>query len=174
MRHDRRIFASIASQHTATRHTIYVLLVVVHIITAVVGFGAVAVSGVYGGLARRASPGGVSQSEEVRRYFGRPVRAELLLLAVPFVGLGAVAADRQRLAQVWIVGALIIWWAAAGLYVGVVRPAEAALCRLALDKDGDPTPSMEAEQAGTRLVWAAGICNLAFFVALVLMVIRPT
>lgn len=146
------------------------MLVVIHVVTAVVGFAAVALSGVYGSLAARS--GATGHREEVQRYFGPPGRAEWLVLAVPFPGALALALDPGGdFAQAWVLAALVVWLAASAVLLGVIRPAEAQLRRHLANAEstgGDVTVG-----AGRRLARGAAVTDLAFFVALVLMVIRP-
>lgn len=151
---------------------IYDALVAAHIIAALVGFGAVALSGIYGALAARpAEPG---RAEESARYFRAPGRAEWLILAVPFLGAAALGArpSGADFGDAWVVGALVIWAGAAGLLVAVVRPAERDLRRP--DAPGppgaaDPPPACPAR----RLKWGAVACDILFAAALVLMIAQP-
>ena len=69
---------------------LYDVLVAVHVVSAVVGFGAVALSGVYGATARHADR--PEAQEETARYFRSPGRAEWLIVPVPFLGAAALGA----------------------------------------------------------------------------------
>ena len=145
---------------------IYDVLVAAHVIAALVGFGAVALSGIYGGLAAR--PGEPGAAEESARYFRAPGRAEWLILAVPFLGVAALGArpSGADFGDAWVVGALLIWGAAAGLLLAVVRPAERDLRRPAAA--GRP-----AAPPAQRLKWGAAACDVLFIAALVLMIAQP-
>jgi hypothetical protein len=142
-------------------------LVVVHALCAVVGFGAVGISGVYGFGARRLA--GSRAVEEARRYFESPGRLELLILAVPFLGAAALAVQPggRGVAQLWSGLAAGVWLVAAALLLAVVRPAERAV-RAGLAAGGDRVAA-----AGGRLGWASVASDLAFFAAFVLMVAQP-
>ncbi|MGH9116257.1 MAG: DUF2269 family protein [Acidimicrobiales bacterium] len=156
------------------------VLVALHVACAVVGFGAVAVSGVYGRTARRA--GDQQASEEARRYFASPGRLEWLILAVPFLGAGALAArpGRDDFTAVWVLGGAAIWLVSAGLLLWVVRPAERAI-RAATSAQAPGSPAGQAggahqavvAGAGRRLMWASVVCDVGFVVALALMVGQP-
>ena len=143
---------------------IYDLLVAVHVASAVVGFGAVALSGAYGARARRAHTPGAG--EEVDRYFRSKGRAEYLILAVPFLGVAALSVrpGGNDYADVWVVAALLIWLAAAAALLLVVRPAERRIREGT--RDGAVMP-------GTRLMWSAALCDVLFVAALALMVTQP-
>jgi len=66
-----------------------------------------------------------AEVEELRRYFERPARFWLALVAVPFLGLGALAAnpDIGGLDQAWVLGALLVWLAATLIAVSLVVPS---------------------------------------------------
>ncbi|MBO0747320.1 MAG: DUF2269 family protein [Acidimicrobiaceae bacterium] len=175
----------------------YDVFVALHVTAAVVGFGSVALSGVYGGNARRLEQ--ESAAEEMRRYFRTPGRLELAVLAVPVFGAVAVAVGPggQAFGQVWVSLGLVLWVAAAALLLGIVRPAEAVLRRasLAAERPRLPGPPGGSERSGgfdppgcfravggsdsplaatgRRLQWAAAASDLIFVVALVIMVIKP-
>ncbi|MGH9076510.1 MAG: hypothetical protein ACRDY0_03500 [Acidimicrobiales bacterium] len=165
------------------------LLIGLHVTAALVGFGAVALSGTYGSTA--ADLGRPGAGEEARRWFGRPNRAAWAVFAVPGLAVAALAAAGRtaELGQMWIDAALVLWLAAAALVALVVGPAEARLRRLvggagpnlgatgpALEA-GDPAleagdPAL-ARAAGRRLARAAATCDLIFVVALALMIWQP-
>jgi hypothetical protein len=146
---------------------LYDALVALHVISAVVGFGAVALSGVYGATARHA--GRPDAREEIARYFRSPGRAEWLILLVPFLGAAAlgVRPEGADFGAIWVVSAGVLWLAAAALLLRVVRPAERQI-RAAAGEAG-PTSA-----AGRRLMWAAAGSDVLFVAALVLMVGQPT
>jgi hypothetical protein len=138
---------------------VYDALVALHVVCALVGFGAVAVSGVYGGLARNPA-----NESETSRFFASRLFAEWLIIPVPFLGLGALLADHRsrELGDVWVVGGWIVWVAATALLLGVVRPAESRLRARA-----------NTARDGRVLVWAGIASDVLFVVALGLMVTQP-
>jgi hypothetical protein len=140
------------------------ILVAVHVACAVLGFGAVAISGSYGGGARHTERPGAM--EETQRYFRSKGWAELLVIPVPFLGLAALASEPSQgdLGDLWVIGAILIWCVAVSLLLGLVRPAERRI------RSGR---SDDAKVGGTRLMWAAAGCDVAFGAALILMVAQP-
>ena len=126
----------------------YDTLVALHVISAVVGFGAVAISGVYGAIARNSQGGGAT--EETARYFRSPGRAEWLVLAVPFLGAAALAArpGDDRFGAVWVLAAAAVWLLASIILLAVVRPAERQIRTAQPGGTGLVT-------GGRRLMWAA-------------------
>jgi prepilin signal peptidase PulO-like enzyme (type II secretory pathway) len=155
------IIDAVMSAAAHTHQTVYDVLVGLHVLAAVIGFGAVAISGVYGATAARPDrPGAVQETE---RYFQSRGRAELLVLVVPWIGAGALAFRPQGadFGAVWVVAAAVIWLMASALLLLVVRPAEAAL------RNGG------GADAGRRLKWGAAAVDLCFVAALVLMIGQP-
>jgi hypothetical protein len=157
------------------RHALYDLLVGLHVIAALVGFGAVALSGYYGSTARHLERRGAL--EELHRYFRRPPRAEVALLAVPFLGGAALAVQPggRGVGQVWAEAALALWFVAAIAFIRVVRPAELALVEVTRtgEAEMDSAAKTVAHQAGTRLTRAAALCDVVFAAALALMIFQP-
>jgi hypothetical protein len=179
---------------------LYDVLVGLHVASAVVGFGAVAVSGAYGAVGRHAGRPG--RAEELRRFFETPLRAELLILAVPFFGAGALAVrpGGHDFASAWVLAGLGIWVAAAAVLLGLVRPAENRLRRelggagpggagpgggpggsapggAAPGAAHAPAPGGAAPGAAhapaRALMWAAAASDFLFVAALFVMVTQP-
>ena len=174
---------------SAGHPALYDTLVALHVVSALVGFGSVALSGLYGATARH--PDRPGAAEEAGRYFRSPGRAEWLVLIVPFLGVGALALrpSGADFADTWVISASIIWLAAAALLLGVIRPAECRL-RAAIADDRAPssmaeggpgadlapfqlTPAPAVAGAGRRLMWASIGSDLLFVAALVLMIGQP-
>jgi hypothetical protein len=144
---------------------LYDVLVALHVVSAVVGFGAVALSGVYGSMARHVDR--PEAREETARYFRSPGRAEWLVLLVPFLGAAALGArpEGANFGAVWVITAAAVWLGAAVLFLAVVRPAQGQI-RAAADLE-------QTAGAGRRLMWAALASDVLFVVALVLMIGQP-
>lgn len=148
----------------------YDVLVGLHVACAVIGFGAVAISGAYGALGRNAgTPGGRPETEEeVRRYFASGSALEYLLLVAPVFGVAAMSVrpGGSEFGQIWAIGGLVIWVVAGGLFTGLVRPAERRI-----HAAGVEVRSVRAE--ARTLMWAAAASDLLFVIALFLMVTQP-
>ncbi|MDA8060832.1 MAG: hypothetical protein M0T80_00120 [Actinomycetota bacterium] len=144
--------------------TVFWVLVGLHVTCALVGFGSVALGGIYGFLAT-----GGGNEEEVRRYFAAPLRLEWLVLVVPFLGAAALAVQPhgRGVLQLWSMLAAGVWLVAAVLLLGVVRPAEARL-RTTTAQGARADPG-----AGRRLGWAGVATDVAFTVAFFLMITQP-
>jgi Predicted integral membrane protein (DUF2269) len=144
---------------------IFDVLVGVHVVCALVGFGSVAISGVYGASVRRTEER--KDSEETARYFQSRGWPELLVLAVPVFGVAAIGfrPEGADFGDLWVIGGLVLWAAAAGVLVGVVRPAENRIRSGAADQ--------AVRNSGARLMWAAAASDVLFVLALALMITQP-
>jgi len=162
----------------------YDVLVAFHVVAAVVGFGSVAISGVYGASARRLSARTDDELrartrygqerpervEEIRRYFRGRSLAEYLIVIAPFFGAAALASrpGHHGFGSLWVVAGEIIWVVASALLLLVVRPAEGAIRRAAGAGDLDA-----ARAPGRRLMWASVVTDVLFVIALAFMVTQP-
>ena len=156
-----------------TGHGIYLALVACHVGAALLGFGAVALSGVYAASARRLDrPGAL---EETARFFRARSVGQWAIMAVPILGVAAVAIQPggHGLLHPWVVIALVLWLVAAAAVVAVASPARASL-RAALRAPGPgPADPAAVAAAARRLAAAAAVCDAVFVVAVIDMVIRP-
>jgi hypothetical protein len=172
---------------SSSNHGVFVALVVVHAISALMAFGGIAISGVYAGTAGHPErPGAL---EEARRWFSGRNWGVLLLPVVPVLGVLALVADGHpgRISQAWVVAALAVWCLVAAIGWVVVRPAEATLRRtlnaqagreVATERPrpvgaGEDQSDRQRQAAARRLARAAAVCDVAFVVALCLMIWQP-
>jgi hypothetical protein len=182
---------------------LYDLLLVGHVVVAVVGFGAVAVSGRMASSAyRTADPAG---DPRVLRFFREgpdwPARAIFL---VPVLGLALLfGGDRSDVHAAWPWIGLAIWVGVAGLATAWCWPAEqaaqAALARLVSLRDvaslrdgaslrdeaslGRPLAERDGEAvrgalpeflaACRSLERASGVISVCFVLAVAVMIIQP-
>src|SRR5205807_4813257 len=87
-------------------------LVVLHVLSAVVGFGAIFLTGMYAGVARRRA------NESARRYFRPgPNWAARALYVVPVLGVVLVETSHgaDRFAQLWVWVSVVLWVIATAL-----------------------------------------------------------
>ena len=172
---------------SSTRHDAFVVLVILHAGVAIAAFGAIAVSGVYGFTAQR--PGRPGAIEELRRYFAKPLRTEAAVLAVAPLGVAALLVDPHGsgMGQLWVGAAVLLWVVASALWLATVRPAETAISRAVAAFDADSADSAGSPGSGSadaagivalgdhprRLARAAVVTDIAFVLALALMVFQP-
>lgn len=151
-------------------HSLYDVLVIAHVACALIGFGSLMLSGVYGFSHR--NPHGKGAIEEARRYFSSPGRIELLIVPVPFLGAAALAVEPhgKGVGQLWALLASAIWLLAVIVVVAVARPAERKIRAVLAAQEVD---AAAVGVAARRLGWAGVGTDVAFFVALMLMVFQP-
>ena len=147
-------------------------VVVLHVLSAVVGFGAIFLTGVYAGLARR------RVSEAVRRYFRRGTnRAARGVYLVPVLGVVLVETSHgvDRYAQLWVWVSVLLWVLAVGLAQAVVWPGERRIQQLVTESPptGIGHRQGELDRSCRRVERAALAIDLAFVATLVLMLARP-
>lgn len=135
-------------------------LVTGHVVFAVIGFASVALSGVYGALARR----GGSDREEAARFFASRLWTEWFIVPVPFLGAAALATKPGGgdFSDAWVVIGIVLWALATVLLFAVVRPAEARV-----------RASEDVESSGRALMWAGLVSDVLFVLALAVMVTQP-
>jgi hypothetical protein len=156
---------------------VFGVLVALHVICAIVGFGSIGLSGVYAAgvsrLAKNAQTGPSGEGEELRRFFGRPPLGMWAIAGVAPLGAGALAAQHHGggFAQGWVVAALIVWVVACGVASGLVIPASRAIGATLAAESSDPTPDLAG--LGRRVAIGAGACDVLFVVALALMIWQP-
>ncbi len=123
-----------------------------------------------------------SEAEELRRYFAHPARLWGLLVLVPFLGAGALAAqpNGKGLDQAWVFGALAVWLAATLVAGSLVVPSLHQMQAVLLKSDdagASPTArsslAVRFARAGRIASRSAAFCDILFLVALALMIFRP-
>jgi hypothetical protein len=164
----------------------YDVLVVVHVLSAVIGFGAVGATGTYAGRARSvAEP---RNDANLRRYF-RPGTnwAERVMLLTPALGAALLfGGDRSAVSQPWPWIGLGCWVLAAGAASAWCWPAERRIQawlsagadsgRSAAGADGGRSAASELSQFrdACRVVQRGAFAiAVLFLVAVVVMIGQP-
>lgn len=149
-------------------HPWFAIIVIVHVLVGVIGFGALAMTGAYARLASHA-PQPASVPSLVRFFQpGRNLAARTILL-VPIFGAIALAYSHDTHKLYPYLG-LGIWFIATGIASALVWPSERRL--QALFSDPTPNPA-ELARAAHRCDRAAMATSLCFVGALVVMIAQP-
>ena len=162
---------------------IYKFLLVLHLITVVVGFGAVMLNGVYAARAKKAGGREGVAIAEANTFVSDRV-AELFIYAVPIFGilLILVSDDVWEFDQKWISFSFLLYIIGLGLSHGVLRPTVKRLnvltAQLAaagpMPSAGGPPPEVaEVEALGKRAGLVGAALNLIVVVVIALMVWKP-
>jgi hypothetical protein len=155
----------------------YDALVGLHVLSAVVGFGAVGVSGTYAARARSTvAPRG---DDGLRRYFHAGANwAERSLFLTPVLGAIVLwAGDSSAVSQAWPWIGLGCWVLAVGIATGLCWPAERRIQTFLADAPGpgeqEAAGLREFREACTALQRGASAISLCFLVAVVAMIWQP-
>ena len=152
----------------------YSVLLVAHVAAAVVGFGALATTGLQAARARRGP--GVPAAEGVRRYFRPGVNwPARTVYAVPVLGF-ALAADSNGAVMIgdgWVVAGLLLWLAAAVAAEAVVWPGERRIQAIVSAQWDDPAIRAELDRTCRQVTAASAVLVGVFVAAVVLMVAKP-
>jgi uncharacterized membrane protein len=150
------------------------LLLIAHVACAVVGFGALATSGVQAG---RLAAAGSAAPPTLRRYFAPGVNwAGRIVYGVPIFGFALVADSNGhlRLADAWVVAGLALWGLAAVAAETVLWPAERRVQATLAGASEGAVGLPDSLRRDCRLVQSVGgALALVFVAATVLMVAQP-
>jgi hypothetical protein len=165
----------------------YKLLLVLHLLGVMAGFGPLFMAMAYGAQARaRRGPEGVAVAEasyDVVRTF-----AEWIIYTVPITGilLVLVSEDTWKFSQAWISLAFLVYIAILGVMHGAHFPNLRRMNQLmgelagaapaaggAATTAGQPSQVAELDQRATRATATAGVIHLLLALAVVLMVWKP-
>lgn len=153
---------------------LYSVLLLLHVAAAVVGFGAIVLTGVQAARARRgpAQPAAVA----LRRYFRPGVNwAGRVVYGVPVLGFALVAASGGAFdaSDGFVVAGLLLWLAGAALAEIVVWPAERRIQAVVSERWDDQVTRTTLER-DCALASACGAVVAGIFVAaMVVMVGKP-
>ncbi len=163
-----------------TNSGLYKTLLVLHILTAIVGLGAVMLNGIYAAQAqKRQGPGGRAVSEA---NFAVSTIGEYFIYAIPIFGILLVLASDKawKFSQTWIWLALVLYVIAIGLAHGVLIPGHKRTNALLAEMEqaqppvgGPPPQAAELEAIGKKMAAAGTTLDIFVVVFLVLMVWKP-
>jgi uncharacterized membrane protein len=153
------------------------LLLIGHVACALVGFGAVATSGVQAARLSRTGPAGAG--EGLRRYFAPGTNwVGRVLFGVPLFGFALVAdsAGRWSVGEGWVVIGLVLWALAAVIAEALLWPAERRI-QWTLSAPSDATTGAAYPgdvQRDCLVVSGLGAAlTVVFIAATVIMVAQP-
>jgi uncharacterized membrane protein len=164
--------------------TAYKIVLLLHILCAIVGFGTVFLNGLYGAQAkRRPGPGGLAIQEA--NLFVSKI-AEYFIYAVFILGIGLVSMsdDAWKFSQTWVWLAMALYIVGIGVSHGVLFPNAKKMRDLAAElvaagpppadaPPGPPPQVAEMERRGKTLGAASTFLHLLLVAILVLMIWKP-
>jgi len=151
--------------------TPYKIVLVLHILAAIVGFGSVMLNGVYGAEVRKrgGAEGAAIADANYRVSFGV---AMYVIYTIPVLGLALVGMSDKawKFSQTWVWLALLLWFVLVGLVHGVHRPNVRQLDELVRNGSTDVA---EMERRARLASTMGAVLSLIVVVTLVLMVFKP-
>lgn len=162
----------------------YKLVLLLHILAAIVGFGGVLLNGVYASRAKKRPPAEALAVVEANAWVSIKV-AEIFIYLTAVFGLGLVGLSDKvwKFSQTWVWLALVIYVIALGLSHGLLMPRVKKLIALMRSiaggsPTGGPGPAPEAAEAeAAKLEPQIGgisvVLDLALVAILVLMIWKP-
>jgi uncharacterized membrane protein len=163
-----------------TNSGLYKTLLVLHILTAIVGLGAVMLNGLYAAqAAKRQGPPGRAVSEA---NLAVSTVGEYFIYAIPVFGILLVLASDKawKFSQTWIWLALLVYVTAIGISHAVLIPGHKKINALLLEMEqgppaagGPPPQAAQLQDVGKRMAAAGATLNIFVVVFLVLMIWKP-
>jgi uncharacterized membrane protein len=153
---------------------VYSVLLLLHVGCALVGFGALVLTGVQAARARRGPEG--PDADAVRRYFRPGINwAGRALYGVPAFGLALVASSGGAFStgDGFVLDGLLLWSVATVVAEGVVWPGERRIQVAVSERWADPTAAAALGRDCRRVIAAAALLGVVFVTATALMVARP-
>lgn len=152
----------------------YDVLLILHIASAFVGFGSLAVGGYFASAGRR-SADPASDARLVRFFRPGVDWPGRLIFLVPLLGLTLLlGGDHPDIPRVWPWLGLFLWLVAAGVASGVAWPAERrAQQALGAVLDGDGSGRAAFTAACREMERAATLLSALFVTVVVLMIVQP-
>ena len=159
---------------------IYKALLVLHILSAIVGFGSVFLNGIHGAQAKkRQGPEGLAITDSAIAV-GNVAEKVIYLVFVFGVALVLVSDDTWKFSHLWVGLSMGLYVLAIGLSHGVLMPnihrMRALMAELvsATPAPGGPPPQVaELEQRGKTVALVSTFLNLMLVAILSLMIWKP-
>ncbi len=162
----------------------YNVVLLLHIMAAIVGFGSVILNGMYGAQAKaRPGPGGVAIGEA---NLSVSMVAEYFIYSMPITGIALVTmSDAWSFSEVWVWLSIVLYAIGIGISHGSQMPAAKKMNALAKElaaagpppagaaPGGPPPQVLEMEALGKRLATGDVALNLILVVIVVLMIWKP-
>lgn len=148
----------------------YKFVLALHILTAVIGVGGLAMGWAYDTVARRqgGQAGAAILDADLRSGSSVPLKA---LYVLPFLGIALVVMsdDFFSMGDVWVSASFVVYVAIIGVYHGMIRPARKMVRDMMLTGGS----AGESEAVLRRATTGTWILNGLLVVALYLMIWKP-
>jgi hypothetical protein len=158
------------------------ILVMLHILCVIGGFGAVAYNGLYASLAHRRASGGQGSGAILEVNTLVSALAELVIYAALLFGIAAVAASHSavKFSQAWVSAAFAIYLVDIGILHGWIRRNQRLYMAVAAQVEAaNPPPGSrpdglaDLDRLEKRVALGWGAFNVLVVVAVYFMVFKP-
>jgi hypothetical protein len=158
----------------------YKILLLLHILSAIIGFGGVILNGLYASKARQRPPAEALAVMEVNTFVSLKV-AEVFIYLTALWGFGLVGMSDKAITfgDTWVYLAIIVYGVALGLSHGMLQPKVKRMVELQREvvanppAGGPPPQAAEMQALGKVIGPVAMVLDLALVVILVLMIWKP-
>jgi uncharacterized membrane protein len=150
---------------------VYNFVLLLHLMTVVIGFGAVLLNGLYGAQAKkRPGPGGLAIAEA--NFFVTSKVAEPVIYLVPLFGFALIGLSDSgwKFSQTWVVASLVLYVIGLANARLVLMPTTAKMIDM---MRAGPPDAAKMDAAGKRLAAAGGFAHLIFTAIMILMIWKP-
>ncbi|HTL83779.1 MAG TPA: DUF2269 family protein [Acidimicrobiia bacterium] len=159
---------------------IFKVLLVLHILSAIVGLGAVMLNGIYGSEAKK-RPGPAGRAVAEANFHVSAISEYARYAIIGFGILLVLASDKAiKFSNTWVWLAMLLFIIAIAISHAVVTPAAKKMNALMLEMEqgpppaGGPPPQVAQMQAlGQRLAASGATLNVIVVVILALMIWKP-
>ena len=151
---------------------LYNVVLVLHILAAIIGFGGMFIAGFYGNESR-ILPGreGLAVAETTLKVTGQiPTVA---VCAVPILGILLIlmSEDVIKFSAAWISLSFLLYIVLMGLATGIQVPTIRRMVAMRAGADG--ASSMEVQAMGKKVATVGAVVNVLWVIILILMVFKP-
>lgn len=150
------------------------IVIFLHVLTAIVGFGGVFLNGIYAKSATGMPAAEGLAVLETNRKASKV--SEWMIYATFLFGLAAAGMEPALFRETWLSAAMLLYIIYVALSLALVQPASRKLTELyrtAAAGNGE-VPASEADSLNKKISIVGGINHLLFAVTLLLMVAGPT
>ena len=150
---------------------VYQVVLAIHILAAIVGFGGVLLNGVYAQQGRKRGGAEWAAVSEANEFVSHRV-AEPAIYLVPLLGFALIGMSDKlwKFSQLWVSASLGLYIVALGIAHAVLIPTHRKIN--ALLRSAAP-PAGEIASLEKRTAAAGGVNSLILVVILLLMVVKP-
>lgn len=151
---------------------LYNVVLVLHILAAIIGFGGMFIAGFYGNEAR-SLPGreGLAVAQTTLNVTGKIPTAAVYAVPVLGILLILMSEDAIKFSAMWVSLSFLLYFVLIGLATGIQVPAIRKMVALRAGAEG--AQSMEVQAMGKKVATVGAVVNVLWVLVLVLMVFKP-